>query len=262
MHDIDRTLAELDTDDDADFGNAAGSAYEPDEGEFDDDGFDDSEFDDNELDDGEFDDGEFDGDDAGISEEEELELASDLLAASDDEELEQFLGKVFRKVRKRWKRRRGRAGRRIRRVFKRHVARHLKRTLKRAVKVGLGAAGSAAGGAVGGPAGAAVGGQLLAPELEGLGPEDQEFEMARGTVRMTAEAMKQAMHGSQTDASPERIVRSALESAARRHAPGLLRPAAEVAPAAREPGRRRSPGREATKGHWVRRGDKIVLYGV
>ena len=248
MHDIDRTLTELEMEYEGDFDDGAEfeDEFESDAGDV---------FGEFEMD-GEF---EFETDDgeAGLlSDEEEMELASDLLNVSSEEELELFLGNVFRKVR-RGVRRVSRAGRRF---FKSGVGRRLGGVLKGLARRALPVAGRAIGGVFGGPAGAAIGGRL-APmagrifglELEGLSPEDQEFETARRFVRLAASAAANAARGSQTSADPQRIVRSAIVSAARRHAPGLLT-AGSAASGVRRTG--------ANSGRWVRRGNTIVLTGV
>ncbi|NIP56357.1 MAG: hypothetical protein GWN55_07820 [Phycisphaerae bacterium] len=184
-----------------------------------------------------------------FSDAEELEMASDLLSVSDDAELDQFLGKLFRK-----------AGRKVRRFFKKGVGRRLGGVLKKVAKKALPWAGRAVGGFFGGPAGAMVGGRL-APmagrmfglELEGLSPEDQELEAAKRVVRLAADAAANAAVASRTAASPAKIVRKAMVKAARRHAPGLLR--RRIAAFGRGSGIRRV-------GRWIRRGNRIVLMGV
>lgn len=257
MHDIDRTLTELEADvDDALYG---GDELEfEDEYEYDDDEYE-YEYDDDEY---EYDDDEYE---VLLPEHEELELASDLVNVGDDEELELFFRKLFRRV--------GRAAKRVgrgvrragRKLFKKGVLRRLGRGLKRVVKRATPLAGSAVGGVFGGPAGAMMGGQIgrsvggvFELELDGLSPEQQELEVARKVVKLAVDATSRAARGSQTSASPERIVKTSLEQAARRHAPGLLRPSG--ASMARSRGRARPEHRGS--GRWVRRGDKIVLYGV
>ncbi len=84
--------------------------------------------------------------------------------------------------------------------------------------------------------------QLFGIELEGLSPEDKEFEVAQQFVRFATEAAKRAAVG-RGDA-PTRV-RGALGEAAMRHAPGLLRaPALGL----------------ADSGRWQRKGDRIVLF--
>ena len=89
-------------------------------------------------------------------------------------------------------------------------------------------------------------------ELEGLSPEDQEFEVAKRVVRLAADATKKAVIA-QTKMSPENAAKEAVIAAAKKHAPGLLRPAPTMAIPSL-PGGKRS-------GRWMRRGSKIVLMG-
>lgn len=58
-------------------------------------------------------------------------------------------------------------------------------------------------------------------EVEGLSPEDKEFEVARRFVRLAGDTVDQAQ--ARTGQPPRRAVELALLHAARRHAPGLLR---------------------------------------
>jgi hypothetical protein len=182
-----------------------------------------------------------------FDETEEMEAAAELvevLSTGDDEELEQFLGRLVRRA-GRGLRRAGRAVRRaVRSPVGRAIARGARNIARRALPV--------VGGALGGPAGAAVAskaGQVLGLELEGLSPEDMEFEAARRIVRLTGEATSMAA------AVPENVddqeaAATALRLAARKNAPGLSRGGGRAAA---------SGGRS---GRWVRRGDTIVLMGV
>lgn len=214
MQHTDRTLSEFDPE---------YEAFEYDEFEFD-----------NEMSDSE----------AVFNETEELELASELLAVTDEAELDQFLGKLIK-----------RAAKAVRKVVRSPVGKALGGFLKGAVKKALPIAGGALGTFVGGPAGAAIGSQLgagagsaLGLELEGLSPEDQEFEIAKQVVRFSAEAAKNA---AQAPAAADAIgaARAATIAAAKKHAPGLVSPNGGSA----------SRGRS---GRWSRQGNKIVLYGV
>jgi hypothetical protein len=181
-----------------------------------------------------------------FDEAEEMEAAAQLveiLGTGDDEELEQFLGRLVRRA-GRGLRRAGRAVRRaVRSPVGRAIARGARNIARRALPV--------VGGALGGPAGAAVAsraGQVLGLELEGLSPEDQEFEAARRIVRLTGEATSMAAAVPENVDDQEAAV-TALRMAARKHAPGLAR------------GGRTSAG-GGQSGRWVRRGDTIVLMGV
>ncbi len=232
MHDLDRTLNELEWE--------AGAGFDAGEGSFGDSEFE-LEFEDafgaGEL--GE----ELGGDDGLMSEMEEVELASELLNASSDAEIDQFLGKVFRRIRRR-------IGRAIPSL--RPLAGMLRGLVRRALPIAGGALGT-----FGGPLGTALGSRLggaasrlFEAELEGMSPEDQEFEVARRLVRLASSAAQQAA-GLPTG-PPLAAARAALAAAARTHAPGLLQrgPGASVAAVGGRSGR------------WVRRGRRIVLLGV
>jgi hypothetical protein len=191
---------------------------------------------------GELADDELDGDASeGVFDEiEESELASDLLAVSDDQELEQFLGGLLKK-----------AARKLR-PLSNVVASKVGGLLKGAAKSALPQLAQLAGGALGGPVGAALTsqaapilGNLFGMELEGLSSEDQEFEAAKQFVKLAGSAIQNAANAAGRGA-PGQIARRAVVDAARRHAPGLLR----------------SAGGGAQQGTWYRRGNRIVLVGV
>jgi hypothetical protein len=219
MHDIDRTMTEFEADE---FESSDEFEFEQGDGELD----------------------EFEA--AVFDETEEMELAAELLSVSDEAELDQFLGKLFK-----------RAGRTLGRFVKSPVGRRLGGFLKGAIRKALPVVGGAAGTLFGGPAGAAIGsrlasagGQMFGLELEGMSPEDQEFEVARRLVRLSGEAAKQAA-GVSSAVDPAAAAKSAAVAAAQRYAPGLLRP---VVPGSASGGRR--------TGRWVRHGRRIVLMGV
>ncbi|WP_304454941.1 hypothetical protein [Nocardiopsis sp. YSL2] len=179
-----------------------------------------------------------------LDEGEEMELAAELLSVTDDAELDEFLGKVFRRARKSVKRA-------VRGPVGRALGRGLKGVARKALPIAGGAAGTALGGPAGGAVGAALGsaaGRTFELELEGLSPEDQEFEVARRFVRLADEAARQAALAPQ-DQDPRAAARQALATAAERYAPGLVRTESEVSTAPRS-------------GRWVRRGRSIVITGV
>lgn len=184
-----------------------------------------------------------------FDESEEMELAAELvevLGTGDDAELEQFLGRLVRRARRGLRR----AGRSVRRAVRSRVGRAIARGARRIARRAL----PVVGGAFGGPAGAAIAskaGRVLGLELEGLSPEDQEFEAARRIVRLTGEATSMAAAVPET-VDDDEAATTALRLAARKHAPG-------VAGGARSAVGGRSSGRSS--GRWVRRGNTIVLMG-
>ena len=228
MHDIDRTLMEYESGMDG-YGGEYEGEYEAEYDEYE------AEYDDTEV----------------FDEEEEMDLAAELLSVSDDEELDQFLGKLIKK-----------GFRKVRKFAKSSTGRALGGLLKGVAKKALPIVGGALGTAIGGPAGGAIGGKLASAasrlfemELEGLSPEDQEFEVAKRVVRLAGSAAKQAAFAP-SNMPPKAAAKAAVVAAAKKHAPGLLRPApSSAASMLGGPGARRS-------GRWVRRGSKIILMGV
>jgi len=235
MHDIDRSLME----------------YEPEMNEYEDE--DETEYEteyENEYDDDEDEfEAEYEAYEAVFDEQEEMELAAELLGITEEAELDYFLRKLAKRV-----------GRKARRFVKSKTGRRLRRILRKVAKKVMPIAGKAVGTYFGGPPGGAIGGmtgsaagQVLGLELEGLSPEDQEFEVAKRVVRLAADATKKAAIA-QTKMPPDKAAKAAMISAAKKHAPGLLRPTPSMSIPSL-PGGKRS-------GRWMRRGSKIVLMGV
>jgi hypothetical protein len=189
-----------------------------------------------------------------FDEADEMEMASRLLETTDEGELEQFLGDLFKKV-----------SRTLGRVIPPSVRRSLGGMLKGIAKKYLPVAGTALGNIIAPGVGGAVGGQVASAaghmfglELEGLSPEDQEFEVARRYVRMAGEAAQQAAAAPPT-ASPQAVAQHAIAAAAQKHAPGL---AAGTPPAAARPAQPMMGHPRPRTGRWVRRGRVIVVLGV
>ena len=242
MHDLDRTTLddhefEFEYDDELEY-----EGYEEDEWETYDEEL---EYDDEEF---EYDDQELEMEmeyGSPLSEEEEYELAAELLEIGTDEELDYFLRKAFRKARRFIKRKGRRFGRRLWRGAKRMG----RRVARRALTLG----GKALGGVIGGPFGAAAGGfasrkaaKLLGLELEGMSPEDQEFEVAKRVVRFNAEMAKNIATAPE-NLPEEEVLRRAAKKAAAKHLPGLV-------------GRRgRKPRINKKGGRWYRKGNRIIL---
>jgi hypothetical protein len=208
-------------------------------------------------------DSEFDTEDAEspLDDADEIEYASQLLEITSDEELDQFLGGLFKKV---WK-------------GVKKVGKPLGGILKGVAKVGLPIAGKVAGSFFGGPVGGMIGGQVgsaatkvFGLEVEGLSAEDQDFEIARRYVRFAAAAANKAGR-MPAGSDPTRAAQRAVRSAARRYAPGLLRPG-KGRP--RRPGRLPRPGFGGqaaygpppevpvipSHGHWQRRGRQVIVF--
>lgn len=221
MHDIDRTQME--------FGAEAPTGFEAEQFEF-----------------GE---GEWSPEAGGLlSEADEYELASELLGVASEEELDQFLGKLIKRV-----------GSAAGRLIRSPVGQAIGGVLKGVAKKALPLAGGALGGMVGGPLGAKIGsglasaaGSALGLEGEAVAQEDQEFEGAKQFVRLAASTVNKAA-AAPPSADPRATAQAAAMNAARQLAPGLLRQGG----GAGGPG----PAVRGRSGRWARRGNSIVLYG-
>ncbi|HMC60476.1 MAG TPA: hypothetical protein VKJ01_14905 [Candidatus Solibacter sp.] len=188
-----------------------------------------------------------------LSESQELELAAELMEVSNEQELEQFLGDLIKK-----------AGSAIGGLIKSPIGQALGGALKGVAKQVLPMAGQALGGAIGGPAGSQIGGQLAsaAGSIFGLELEagEQEFEAAQSFVRLAADAVKNAA-SAPPGANPHAVAQTAVAQASQVHAPGLFGPqgAGPMGPGGPEFGGGASRGHS---GRWIRRGSKVVLFGV
>lgn len=185
-----------------------------------------------------------------FSEAEEIELAAELLSISSEEELDQFLGKLFKGI--------GRGLKKAGRFIGKRVLPVLGKGLKTLAKVALPVAGKVLGSfipipgvgtAIGGAVGSALS-KALELEVSGLNAEEAELERARRFIRIAGAAMRQAALAS-PDIDAEVIVNEAIMSAARKHLPYLH---------LSESGRFGMHG-TAQQGRWLRRGDKIVVLG-
>ena len=178
-----------------------------------------------------------------------MELAAELLTIQNEDELEQFLGKLLK-----------RAGG----FLKSGVGQQLTGALKGIARKALPALGAAAGNfllpGIGGAMGsklASAAGSMLGLELEGLSYEDQEFEIAKQVVRLGGAAAATASEAPPS-APPQQTAQAALTTAAQQFAPGLLRPG--TSPSA-SPMQRRGRCRHRNSGRWIRRGNGIILLG-
>ncbi|NOK15733.1 hypothetical protein [Corallococcus carmarthensis] len=174
------------------------------------------------------------------------ELASELLEVSNEQELEQFLGNIIKKV-----------GGAVGQFVKSPLGKQLGGMLKGLAKQALPMVGSAlgnlvvpgVGGAVGGKL-ASMAGQAFGLELEGLSQEDREFEVAKQVVRLSADAAKAAL-SAPGNSAPQQVASAAINQAIQKFAPGLSNQLAM-----------RAAGTGGRSGRWVRKGNKIILFGV
>jgi hypothetical protein len=224
--------------------------------------------------------GAFDSQEGPFSEGQELELAAELLGVSEEAELDQFLGKLFKKV-----------APVVGKILNTQPGQALKGLLKDTAKKSLPLLGQAVGGYYGGPKWDSIGGQLgnvagqiFGLELEGMSPEDGELEVAKRFVRLAGDAASQVAQTAGSGA-PQQVAKSALAAAARTHAPGLLRSggtSSAGSPSGVSSGARRCncgnagggasyggasygggrPDARGQSGRWFRRRHHIVLVGV
>ena len=181
-----------------------------------------------------------------LTEEQEIELAAELLAVADDRELDQFLGGLLKKA-------------------KGAVGPALKKYLKPLAKKLIPIAATAVGGYFGGPMGAKLGNKLgsfattlFEVDFESMDGEIMEMEVARNFVRLAnAAATNAAATGPVAD--PNKAAKTALVQAAKAHAPGLVRNNSAVGSTGSITP---SVTRRRNSGRWIRRGRQVVLLGV
>ncbi|NHZ95405.1 hypothetical protein [Massilia sp. CCM 8734] len=157
-----------------------------------------------------------------FGEQEEIALAMELMSVASEEELEQFLGKMFKGI---WK-----GVKKVGSVIGK-VAKPLGGVLKGLAKTALPFVGKALGSFIpipgvgtmlGGALGSAVA-KALEMEAAGLDGEERELEMARRFVRIAGTAAQQAgMAGQGMD--PQRAARQAVDAALRCHLPRMRQP--------------------------------------
>ncbi|MGY3090368.1 uncharacterized protein (DUF697 family) [Hymenobacter sp. UYAg731] len=152
----------------------------------------------------------------------EMEFAHELLEVSNEQELNQFLGSFLKKAA-------GAVGNFAKSSVGRTIGGVLKSVAKKVIPIAGGALGTFVGGPLGGMVGSKLGSMasnLFELELEGLSPEDQEFETARAFVRFANAAVNRAatLQNQRRGMPTSAVVRQALANAATQHAPGLLRP--------------------------------------
>lgn len=244
MHDIDHTkseyVTELDELDEMEHDEMEHDEYEHDEMEHD------------EYASGELYEREHDETGSPFSEVEEAELAQELLGLSSEAEMDQFLGKLFKKA---W---RGAQGLTKKLGVLNPLGGILKGVAKKLLPVAAGAAGTFFGGPVGAAIGSKIGsvvGNALEAEFEGS-PQDREFEAAKTFVRVAGTAAQQAANASPST-PPVAAAKDAVINASRESVKRLRR-------------RRNGGGGYGDSnygsghrtGRWVRRGNRIILFGV
>lgn len=216
---------------------------------------------------------------AELDEVEELQLAAELLEVSDEEEMEQFLGSIFKSAWKGIKKVGSTVGK-----LAQPLGGVLKGIAKKALPVVGGALGSfipipGVGTAVGTALGNAAG-NLLEAELEGLNEEDREFEKARRFVRLAhgaARKVAQTPPGTDARAAIINAVKAAMKKEQARQANAGQPSDAGAAPVSEEYGNpygysrssnysegrsRPQSSRSRNSGRWYRQSGRIVLVGI
>jgi hypothetical protein len=180
-----------------------------------------------------------------FNESQETELASEMLEIGSEAELDHFLGDLISK-----------AGQAVGQFVSSPTGQALGGLLKGAAKKVLPMAGQALGGYFGGPTGAKIGGQLASAATNLFEAEDHELDTAKSFVRMAGEAVKTAA-AAPPGANPRAVATAAITQAAQTHLPSLVGSAPVPGP-----GPNGANGGRSHAGRWIRRGSKIVLYGV
>jgi hypothetical protein len=191
-----------------------------------------------------------------FSDSEEMELAAEFLEVANEDELEQFLGDLI-----------GGIGSTLGKIVNSPIGHAVGGVLKDVAKTALPIAGGALGTFVGGPIGGMIGsnlasiaGSALGLELEGLSPEDRELEATKQFIRFAGQTVANALEAAPYG-DPEAVAHAAAVEAARVHAPGLM----DIAGRHEHfhlSGHRHHHHAGRHEGHWVRHGDRIILYGV
>ena len=185
----------------------------------------------------------------GLSEEEQMDLASQLMELETEEEFENFLGDVISKGLKA-----------VGGFIDLPTGQAVGSALKDAAKTLLPVAGQAIGGYLGGGPGEQIGGalgsaasNLFEAEAEA---EEQEWEAANVFVRVALDTINNAADAPR-NADPHDVARHAVARAMRKHAPGAARAWFRHHEGAARHGMRRH-----RTGHWVREGHTIVVHGI
>jgi uncharacterized protein (DUF697 family) len=206
-----------------------------------------------------------------LHEVQEMELASELLEITNEEELEEFLGNIFKTVA------RAAGG-----IIKSPIGQVLMPMLKDVAKQALPMVGGALGTFIAPGLGTALGSKLgsmasglFEMEFEAMDHEQAEFEAARRYVQLAASTAQNAAT-TPPNVPPQVAAQQAIAAAAQQYAPGLLQllgtrtnggSPGGYAPGGYGPGYYGQGGQPqwaSTRpqgGRWARHGRKIVIYG-
>ena len=183
-----------------------------------------------------------------LTEEQEIDLAAELLAVSNEQELDLFLGGLLRKA-------------------KGAIGPALKKYVKPLAKKLIPIAATAVGGYFGGPMGAKLGNKLgsfattlFEVDFESMDSEAMEMEVARNFVRFANAAATNAA-SAPPQADPNKAAKTALIQAAKTYAPGLVRKAGTMSTVGAN-GIGANVAQRRNSGRWIRRQGRVVLLGV
>jgi hypothetical protein len=155
------------------------------------------------------------------------ELAAQLLDVTNEAELEGFLGRLVDSVVRP-------VGGRVPAATRRALVTVLRRTAERTLPTLTTALGDPLGPPTGvGPSAAETAARVYGLELEGMSPEDRDYEIARHFLRFARAAASRAVRA--PGSAPPAAVDAAVASASRELAPGLLSPRPEMPIGARPP---------------------------
>jgi uncharacterized protein (DUF697 family) len=184
----------------------------------------------------------------GLSEEEQMDLATELMELETEEEFENFLGDLISK-----------GAQAVGKLISSPTGQALGGVLKDAAKTLLPVAGTALGTYFGGPVGAQIGGALGSAASNAFEAEaeaeEREWEAANVFVRVAVDAINNAADAP-PDADPHDVSRHAVIDAMRRHAPHAAGALFNGHGAAQHRRHRHHSG------NWVRHGRTIVVHGI
>ena len=186
----------------------------------------------------------------------EIELAAELLSVSNEQELDEFFGRLLRRGRGQL---RSPAWRKLKGLLRKGTGRVL--PFGSSAPVGLFVGDTASPDADQDAPGDGQDPdfdprQMFGIETEGLSPEDRDLEIARRVVRLASNAAQRLSDAPSGD--PAQAARQALLDAAQRHAPGL---ASQMRGSAGKSSITPSGRPNDSAGRWIRRRGAIVLLG-
>jgi uncharacterized protein (DUF697 family) len=187
-----------------------------------------------------------------FNENEQMNMAAELMEVASEQELENFLGDVFSK-----------AADAVGGFISSPTGQALGGVLKGVAKQLLPVAGSAIGGRFGGAAGAAAGGQLGQMAADAFEAEsgEQQWEASNTFVKLATDAAKIAAQAP-PNANPMTVAKQAVIESAKVHAPELLKTAGDAGTSAGAGSNGTTAGAHHHSGRWIRHGKRIILLGV